>query len=245
MSNYSYIDSVLKFKKNYFNLSAFLRIFFKKILFSMLIAFVNLNVAIIIVISFSYLLGYIDGVYDVKNILSRFNPIYLIIILLIAYVLLVTLSFKITLKDRIQLYEHDFFKSKEALAKLENIDIIDLLTIKSKLLQTKIIKSMSKTKGIDKYTLFKLLYEDPSINFEEFFEYVTLKYSYKDLNTYDKCLYFVIALKMNLSVDYREIYDDFFKNRDDLAKFSKIVFEDKAPILLNFLENKLKTPVIQ
>ena len=29
--------------------------------------------------------------------------------------------------------------------------------------------SMSKTKGIDKYTLFKLLYEDPSINFEEFF----------------------------------------------------------------------------
>ena len=50
---------------------------------------------------------------------------------------------------------------------------------------------------------------------------------------------------MNLSVDYREIYDDFFKNRDDLAKFSEIVFEDKAPILLNFLENKLKTPVIQ
>lgn len=244
MSNYSYVDSVLKFKKNYFNLSAFLRIFFKKILFSMFIALFNLSIAIIIAISFSYLLGYIEGVYDVKNILLRFNPIYLIIILLIAYVLLVTLSFKITLKDRIQLYEHDFFKSKEALEKLENIDIIDLLTVKSKLLQTKIIKSMSKTKGIDKYTLFKLLYEDPSINFEEFFEYITLKYSYKDLNTYDKCLYFVIALKMNLSVDYKEIYDDFFKNRDDLEKFAKIVFEDKAPILLNFLENKLKTPVI-
>ena len=211
MSNYSYVDSILKFKKNYFNLSAFLGIFFKKILFSMFIAFVNLTVAIIIAISFSYLLGYIEGVYDVKNILLRFNPIYLIIILLIAYVLLVTLSFKITLKDRIQLYEHDFFKSKEALEKLENIDIIDLLTVKSKLLQTKIIKSMSKTKGIDKYTLFKLLYEDPSINFEEFFEYITLKYSYKDLNTYDKCLYFVIALKMNLSVDYKEIYEDFFK----------------------------------
>lgn len=244
MSNYSYVDSVLKFKKNYFNLSAFLRIFLRKILFSMFIAFVNLSVAIIIAISFSYLSGYIEGISDVKNILLRFNPIYLIVICVIAYILLVTLNFKITLKDRIQLYEHDFFKSKEALAKLENIDIIDLLTIKSKLLQTKIIKSMSKTKGIDKYTLFKLLYEDPSINFEEFFEYVTLKYSYKDLNTYDKCLYFVIALKMNLSVDYREIYDDFFKNRDDLVKFSEIVFEDKAPILLNFLENKLKTPVI-
>ena len=62
MSNYSYVDSILKFKKNYFNLSAFLGIFFKKILFSMFIAFVNLTVAIIIAISFSYLLGYIGDV---------------------------------------------------------------------------------------------------------------------------------------------------------------------------------------
>jgi hypothetical protein len=47
----------------------------------MFIALFNLSVAIIIAISFSYLLGYIDGVHDVKNILLRFNPIYLIIIL--------------------------------------------------------------------------------------------------------------------------------------------------------------------
>lgn len=204
----SYLSNIIDFKKEYFGINLWKNIIFKKIIFSFY------NLTMLILISLCIIAGLMYSVESMQPksmdmFVSLFRKeVYYLFILLFIVVFINSISIKI--EEKI----YHFAKMKDYIKEVK-------LLIESKMLSNSIVNFVDKDKGINEYTLMKLLnllYDEKFLIYKDEFE----KLNYEDLTNAEKSLYMILLLKnKNLNFKYKEEIYRFFKEKEFFEEFEK------------------------
>ena len=228
---YSYLSTIIKFKETCFGFNGIKRLLLKKIVKSLLTIIALIGAALVVIyIMFVFSENNTDINELIKIAATDDSNVAIIFLILGTIVLYILADAKITIDDRIELF------TKEILSNTHNQT--DTLVLDSGILKTELVNYVSPKNGIKSLLLMDLLINDNTTVFSKLYSHLNDKGAFNKLTNAEKALYFAISLKFMLTKHQEDMFNYYFKDKENIEEFCNFIFKEKSYFFINIIEEK-------
>lgn len=228
---YSYLSTIIKFKETCFGFNGIKRLLLKKIVKSLLTIIALIGAALVVIyIMFVFSENNTDINELIKIAATNDSNVAIIFLILGTIVLYILADAKITIDDRIELF------TKEILSNAHNQT--DTLVLDSGILKTELVNYVSPKNGINNLLLMDLLINDNTTVFSKLYSHLNDKGAFNKLTNAEKALYFAISLKFMLTKHQEDMFNYYFKDKENIEEFCNFIFKEKSYFFINIIEEK-------
>ncbi len=228
---YSYLSTIIKFKETCFGFNGIKRLLLKKIVKSLLTIIALIGAALVVIyIMFVFSENNTDINELIKIAATNDSNVAIIFLILGTIVLYILADAKITIDDRIELF------TKEILSNAHNQT--DTLVLDSGILKTELVNYVSPKNGIKSLLLMDLLINDNTTVFSKLYSHLNDKGAFNKLTNAEKALYFAISLKFMLTKHQEDMFNYYFKDKENIEEFCNFIFKEKSYFFINIIEEK-------
>lgn len=228
---YSYLSTIMKFKESCFGLNGIKKLLLKKILKSLLIIIALIGAALVVIyIMFVFSESNNDINELIKIAATNDSKVVILWLMLGIIVLYLLTDVKITIDDRIELFTKEILSNKH--------NQIDILVLDSGILKTELVNYVSPKNGIKSLLLMDLLINDNTTVFSKLYSHLNDKGAFNKLTNAEKALYFAISLKFMLTKHQEDMFNYYFKDKENIEEFCNFIFKEKSYFFIKIIEEK-------